>query len=454
MKKISILIAILLTQFMLVAYAFDNSLGDNGKIVFTSGGNSEDSPEIFMLLENQDGEPIETIHERSENEKYEEIAPYEAIVLTSSGFGFVTEENNGLRTMIGVYKLSDNQVLVIRNNAVGAAGPNHPRCENYFQIYNCSLENGFDKIFDAKLIDNYDKFENPGYSATERLCYINDNMVAMQEFFSQLSGYGITLKVEDIFTSEASDSPQKYEAYIADMDEACILSMMNRNADIPVNIYSYLGIEKENDSDETLSSSNGDTHLEGTLSDKELKAVKKLEKERAKERKKEAREKAKADGTAMPLGELVLRLVIAMLVVVFTVVTLIFAFSSAAIAAFIDMFVIFICMTLIGGDRMMRWLNLDFQTLLILFMLFFAGIIGCTVFDWDKFAGVIYTAQMIFLSLSISGIISSEVLESWITNVGLLSSLPMAIIVVFLFIFIYVVPAGIAELIIGIFKLL
>ena len=67
MKKISILIAILLTQFMLVAYAFDNSLGDNGKIVFTSGGNSEDSPEIFMLLENQDGEPIETIHERKDS---------------------------------------------------------------------------------------------------------------------------------------------------------------------------------------------------------------------------------------------------------------------------------------------------------------------------------------------------------------------------------------------------
>lgn len=232
----------------------------------------------------------------------------------------------------------------------------------------------------------------------------------------------------------------------------------NENTNVlPVmNSRSYIEVDIPDETSKKVEFSNEKKQLEDTLSDEEIEEAKEREKERAKERKikekqkkKEAREQAKADGTAMSLGELILRLVIAMLVVMFTVFTFMFVFSSAWGTLIIDMFVVFICMTLIGGDRLMQWLNMDLQSLLLLMMLFFGGILGCCCFELDKLAGVIYTAQMIFLTLEISGIVSSEVLDAWIMNVGLLASIPLDVVIIIFAVGLFVIPAGIGEAIVS-----
>lgn len=231
------------------------------------------------------------------------------------------------------------------------------------------------------------------------------------------------------------------------------LSMTNLRANMEVHIL-----------DETCKKvefSDQKDHLENTLTDEEIEEAKEREKEKAKERKikekqekKDAREQAKADGTAMSLGELILRMVVAMIVVTFTVFTFMFVFSSAWGTLIIDMFVVFICMTLIGGERMMRWLNMDLQSLLLLMMLFFGGILGCCCFEWDKLAGIIYTAQMLFLTLEISGIVSSEVLDSWIMNVGLFASIPLGIIVIIFAVGLFAIPAGIGGAVVSLLNFL
>jgi len=422
MKKFGVVVAIFLLQLMLVGFG-KNDAGVS--FAFTSGGTNESSPKIYMLMTDGYGDAVSNISHRQENENNEDIASFEAIELTKSGYGFSTEEGGIDRTYINVYQLDENRILVVKNVAVGAAGPNHPRSENYFTIYDYSADTGFVESFSAKLVDDYDNYDGTVYSATERACYIDDNMVVPQEFFSGLDSNGIAVKTETIETNELWDTPQSYGVYLADMDDKCIFSMMNRDADIPENIYSYLGIEKT----EVVNNKKSETQLEGTLSDEEIEAASKAADERAKERKEKARQAA-ADGETMSLGECLIRIFATMLIVLFTAVTLLFAFSSPLITMAIDMFVLFIGLTVFNGDRMMAWLKLDFENLWILFVLFFAGIMGCSMFDWNRLAGIIYCIQMFLICLAVTGIVSERVMNSWIHTLGLYVALPPAAVMV------------------------
>lgn len=423
MKKFGVVIAILMLQLMLVGYGTNEDTGD---FAFTSGGTNADSPQIYMLLTDGNGNVVSNISHRQDNESNQEIASYEAVELTKSGLGFSTEEGGSDRTYINVYRPENNSILVIRNNAIGAAGPNHPRSENYFTLYDYSSDTGFVESFSAKLIDEYGNFDGSVYTATDRACYIDDNMVAMQDFFSQLSSNGIVVKSADIETNELRDTPQSYEVYLADLDDCCIFSMMDRDADIPENIYTYLGIDKT----EVTKDEKAAPQLEGTLSDEEIEAAAKAAEEREKAR-------IASNDDIMPLGECLLRIFATVLIILFTVVTLLFAFSSPFITLAIDMFVLFIGLTVFNGDRMMAWLKLDFENVWILFVLFFAGIMGCCVFDWEKLAGVIYVVQMVLISLAVSGIVSERVMNSWVHTVGLYVALPPAAFVA-LFIAIFI----------------
>lgn len=438
MKKIFTILAVFILHFMLVAYANEEN---NRNIIFLSGDENDDSPDIYMLLTDESGQVVEKINDR--NEKLGDASAYEAVLLSSPSFGFVTEENNSVRGMISVYQLEDNKVLAVRNEAVGAAGPNHPRSENDFRIFEYSAENGFVEQLHAKKVDHYDNYADSVYELTESLFYVNDDMVAIKEFFYQLKEYGIGLKEITIETSELNSTPQPYTIEIPDDDARLIFAMAERNSEIPESIYSYLGLVKSEVSGTDTAVDKASDELAYT--DEELAEAVKIEEQKQKERKaaeKEAKKEALKDGKVligdgMTFKECLIRFFVALAVLAFTCLSLFVVFLNPFITMAVDMVVIFIGMALIGGDRLMNWLKLDLQSILVLFGLFFGAILVCSFFEWSRIAGLVYLAQMILLCLAISGVVSSEVMNVWVTNVGLFVGIPAGVIMtLFLLIFV------------------
>lgn len=129
-------------------------------------------------------------------------------------------------------------------------------------------------------------------------------------------------------------------------------------------------------------------------------------------------EASEAEDEGMSMGMCILRIILAIVVMGIGIITSLIVFAEPIAGVGVDMAVIFICTVLIGVDRLQDWLKLDSESILMLFPVFLVALIICCAVDAGVPAGILYLIQMGLLSIAVSGMLSGEVINTWIMKVG------------------------------------
>lgn len=399
MKKILCIISMVIMCVMLVAcggeYADYNQYEWEGLILASSDDNGEE-PYIYLMMLDDENNLVPTIHPNNATE----LVPYENIVLTAKGYGYQNDEDNSLRTIIKVYSLDEDTIAVAREYAMYEIGGYCPEATTYINVYDYSINGGFVEKLNVKVHDAYSEYAEGTYHWGSRFYFINDEVTDEEAFYNELENYSLELTTESVITNELSEFPQEYELFTLDIWDDPILSMEERNIEMPNTVYEYANhmnvVSSEND--EAVNEN------ERTITSEDV----------------------------ISWGVCIFRLILAIVIVIIGLVTAIGVFVSGWAGVVFDMIVIFICTVVIGVDRIQGWLKLDDESVLMLFPVFLIGIAFCAVLDWSKLAGVVYIIQMGLLAVATSGMLSAGVMNAWIIKVGMVvgitSGIPVAII--------------------------